>query len=75
MREAKELEEAKVLAEKMKAVPLTIAVKTGEGGKLFGSVSNTDLLKRLRFVAFFRGRVRAIAEHWGCFRKKHRSHH
>ena len=46
VREAKELEEAKALAEKIKAVSLTIAVKTGEGGKLFGSVSNTDLLKR-----------------------------
>ena len=46
VREAKELEEAKALAGKIKAVSLTIAVKTGEGGKLFGSVSNTDLLKR-----------------------------
>lgn len=46
IREVKELEEAKALAEKIKAVFLTIAVKTGEGGKLFGSVSNTDLLKR-----------------------------
>lgn len=47
MREAKELEEAKALAEKLNVTSLTIAVKTGEGGKLFGSVSNTDLLKRL----------------------------
>ena len=45
VREAKELEEAKALAEKIKVVSLTIAVKTGEGGKLFGSVSSADLLK------------------------------
>lgn len=45
-REAKELEAAQELAVKIQAVSLTISVKTGEGGKLFGSVSNTDLLKR-----------------------------
>ena len=45
MREARELEEAKALASKINIATLTIAVKTGEGGKLFGSVSNTDLLK------------------------------
>ncbi|MDR2769500.1 MAG: 50S ribosomal protein L9 [Puniceicoccales bacterium] len=48
LREAKELESAKTLAERIRAIPLTIAVKTGEEGKLFGSVSSTDLWKRFR---------------------------
>ncbi len=46
VREAKELAEAQALAEKIGAVALTIAVKTGEEGKLFGSVSAMDLWKR-----------------------------
>lgn len=46
IREAKELEEAQALAKKVEAVSLTIAVKTGEEGKLFGSVSTIDLWKR-----------------------------
>ena len=45
-REAKELEEAQALAKRLEAVSLTIAVKTGEEGKLFGSVSHNDLWKR-----------------------------
>ena len=46
LREAKELEEAQALAKKVEAISLTIAVKTGEEGKLFGSVSTMDLWKR-----------------------------
>ena len=46
LREAKELEAAKALAEKIQATQLTIAVKTGEQGKLFGSVCASDLMKR-----------------------------
>ncbi|MBP5191536.1 MAG: 50S ribosomal protein L9 [Opitutales bacterium] len=45
-REAEELEAAQELAAKIQAISLTIAVKTGESGKLFGAVSSTDLLKR-----------------------------
>ncbi|MDR0755300.1 MAG: 50S ribosomal protein L9 [Puniceicoccales bacterium] len=48
VREAKELESAKTLSERIRAIPLTIAVKTGEEGKLFGSVSSLDLWKRFR---------------------------
>jgi large subunit ribosomal protein L9 len=48
LREAKELESAKALAERIRVLPLTIAVKTGEEGKLFGSVSSTDLWKRFK---------------------------
>lgn len=46
-REAKELEAAKSAAEKLAGVALTFAVKTGEGGKLFGSISTTDIAKKL----------------------------
>lgn len=47
VREAKEKSEAEQLAEKIAAVSIAIAVKTGEGGKMFGSVTAQDLLDRL----------------------------
>jgi large subunit ribosomal protein L9 len=47
-REENELKAAQALAEKIQAVTLTIAVKTGEGGKLFGSVSGNDILERYK---------------------------
>lgn len=46
-REAKELEDAKAAAEKLTGVALTFAVKTGDAGKLFGSISTTDIAKKL----------------------------
>jgi len=46
-REAKALEDAKALAEKIAALRFAIAVKTGEGGKLFGSVTAMDLRDKL----------------------------
>ncbi len=39
--------DAKVLADKMEKHSFTITVKTGEGGKLFGSVTNADVAKAL----------------------------
>ena len=45
LREAKELEAANELANRIKAITLAIAVKTGAEGKLFGSVSSADLHK------------------------------
>jgi len=39
---------ARSLAEKLTAVALRIAVKTGEEGRLFGSVTNMDVEKALR---------------------------
>lgn len=47
IREAKELDEAKALAAKLEGVELSFAVKTGEGGKLFGSVSTADIATKL----------------------------
>lgn len=40
-----ELEDAKKLAEEIKDKKVTIAVKSGEGGRLFGSVTTKDIEK------------------------------
>ena len=42
-RKAQELEDAKALAEKLEKIVVKIPVKTGEGGKLFGSVTNKEI--------------------------------
>lgn len=44
---AEELEASKSLAEKIRQVSISIAVKTGDNGKMFGSVTSTDILARL----------------------------
>lgn len=46
-REAREKSEAEQLAEKLSGVSIAFAVKTGEGGKMFGSVTAQDLLEKL----------------------------
>ena len=46
-REAKELEGAKELAKKLEGVSIVFAVKTGEGGKMFGSISANDVCAKL----------------------------
>lgn len=46
-REAKEIDHARELEKKLTAISLAFAVKTGEGGKMFGSVTAGDLLERL----------------------------
>ena len=47
-REQKEFEEARSLSEKITATSIAIAVKTGEGGKMFGAVTANDLIERLK---------------------------
>lgn len=47
-REQKEFEEARALGEKVVATSVAIAVKTGEGGKMFGAVTANDLIERLK---------------------------
>lgn len=42
-RKAEELAEARAAAEKLENLTVNIAVKTGEGGKLFGSVTNKEI--------------------------------
>jgi len=46
-RVAEELETSKSLAEKIEQTNISIAVKTGDNGKMFGSVTSADILTRL----------------------------
>ncbi len=46
-RESKELDGARDLANRLKAVTLAFAVKTGDGGKMFGSVTQGDVHAKL----------------------------
>ncbi|MFP4157209.1 MAG: 50S ribosomal protein L9 [Opitutales bacterium] len=48
VREQKEFEDARTLGEKVTATRVAIAVKTGEGGKMFGAVTANDLIGRLK---------------------------
>ena len=47
LREAKELEGAQALAKQIEKAGIAIAVKTGEGGKLFGAVTANDIHDKL----------------------------
>ena len=40
---AERLAEAKAFAEDLKKVEVTLSIKTGEGGKIFGSVSSKEI--------------------------------
>ena len=44
-REGKELEEATKLVAKLKKLKLKLTLVTGQGGKAFGSISSTDIIK------------------------------
>ncbi|MGF1448666.1 MAG: 50S ribosomal protein L9 [Opitutales bacterium] len=46
-REIREKSDAEAVAARLNALSVAFAVKTGEGGKLFGSVTQLDLHKRL----------------------------
>ncbi len=46
-RETAQREESEALVAKLEALSITLPVKTGEGGKLFGSVTASDLLDAL----------------------------
>jgi large subunit ribosomal protein L9 len=45
-REAKELQEARALAEKIRAAEIVFVVKTGEKGKMFGAITAADLVRK-----------------------------
>jgi large subunit ribosomal protein L9 len=47
-REQKEFENARTLSEQIEKTSIAIAVKTGEGGKMFGAVTANDLIERLK---------------------------
>jgi large subunit ribosomal protein L9 len=46
-REARDLEAANATAAKLAALRLTFAVKTGEGGKMFGAISTAEIAAKL----------------------------
>jgi large subunit ribosomal protein L9 len=47
LREAQELTGAQALASKLEKTALAFAVKTGEGGKMFGAITATDIYDQL----------------------------
>ncbi len=47
VRESRELDAARALSERIAGVNIAIAVKTGEGGRMFGAVTANDLIGRL----------------------------
>ena len=47
-REQKEIEDSRTLSERIEKTSIAIAVKTGEGGKMFGAVTASDVLERLK---------------------------
>ena len=47
-KKAQEADEAKLLAAQLAKAEVTVAVKVGEGGKLFGSVSGKDVSEDLK---------------------------
>ncbi|KRP37160.1 MAG: 50S ribosomal protein L9 [Opitutaceae bacterium BACL24 MAG-120322-bin51] len=47
-REQNEFESARTLGERIEQTSIAIAVKTGEGGKMFGAVTANDLIERLK---------------------------
>ncbi|MGE4550271.1 MAG: 50S ribosomal protein L9 [Opitutales bacterium] len=51
-REANELQQAEEVGAKLSAVSVAISVKTGEGGKMFGSVTVPQLLEKLAEQGF-----------------------
>ncbi|MDY5583198.1 50S ribosomal protein L9 [Opitutia bacterium KCR 482] len=47
LREAKELENAQALSKAIEGMSIAFAVKTGEGGKMFGSVTVADIVAKI----------------------------
>ncbi|MEZ5275591.1 MAG: 50S ribosomal protein L9 [Opitutaceae bacterium] len=47
LREQRELEGARALAGRLEALHIAIAVKTGEGGRMFGAVTAADILAKV----------------------------
>jgi len=52
MRESEELQKAQQIATKLREVKIAVAVKTGSGGKLFGSVTSNHILEKLSESGF-----------------------
>jgi large subunit ribosomal protein L9 len=52
MRESDELQKAQEISTKLKDLKIAVAVKTGTGGKLFGSVTANHILEKLSQSGF-----------------------
>ena len=52
MRESDELQKAQEISTKLKDLKIAVAVKTGTGGKLFGSVTANHILEKLSESGF-----------------------
>tara|TARA_B100000212_G_scaffold216745_1_gene164020 strand:+ start:2479 stop:2952 length:474 start_codon:yes stop_codon:yes gene_type:complete len=52
-RETDDLQKAQEIAEKLSKISLAVAVKTGAGGKLFGSVTSVHILEKLEGKGFY----------------------
>jgi large subunit ribosomal protein L9 len=50
-RDTRDQEAAEELASRLQATPIRVAARAGEGGKLFGSVTSTDLADAVRAQA------------------------
>jgi large subunit ribosomal protein L9 len=46
--EARELQQARELAETLRSKPLQVMARSGEGGRLFGSITSSDLAEALK---------------------------
>lgn len=46
--ERKKLEDARALAEKLKDMSVTVAVRAGEGGRIFGSISTKEIAEAVK---------------------------
>ncbi len=51
-RETEELQNSQEIASKLKEAKIAVAVKTGAGGKLFGSVTVNHIIEKLREAGF-----------------------
>jgi large subunit ribosomal protein L9 len=52
VRETQELNDANAIAAKLAKTSLAFAVKTGEGGKMFGAITATDIHEKLTAAGF-----------------------
>ncbi len=71
-KERKVIEGAKEQAEKLNGLTLTMTAKSGEGDKMFGSISNADLADRLtkegieidkKFISIAGGNIKVLGQY------------
>ncbi len=76
-KEKKIVDDAEKTAEKLNGLEIKIAAKTGEGEKLFGSVSNADLAAALekegieldkKFIAIAGGNIKRVGQYEATLR-------